>query len=294
MNLKNFINQIILPTLIGVVWTIIELIPEPDWKEIEINYGKELYPYICLLWNERILCGLVITIIIIAIMVIVTLTDKPSKQWLRVYLKHLMAEAFNNDYTKTRITVFKMVSGWRMLRVYWKYIFFTCLIQHIRENTFMLHLKRTPNPFSKYLMIYVRCSNPHPEGSSTYFPIAESPQEICGLSSYCIYTKSKQIIETEYISEFYSPLKIDYNKSEQAKIKKYIKDNKMSETIIKCIHRLSNHILAEPIFDENENVWGAIVVDVDSPEKNVFNPECQDKLSTAIRVISFTLNHFNK
>ena len=294
MNLKNFIIQIILPIIIGIIWTIIELIPEPDWKVLEINYGKELYPYIEYMWNERIFCGLIITIIIILIMIVGTLTDKPSKQWLRVYLKHLMAEAFNNDYSTTRITIFKKVSGWRMMRVYLKYIFFTCLIQHLKEKTFILHLKRIPNPFSKYLMIYVRCSNPHPDGSSTYFPIAKSNHDVCGLSSYCIYSKSKQTINTEYISAFYNPLKNDYNKFEQAKINRYIKDNKMTEDVIKCIHRLSNHIIAEPIFDENEDIWGALVVDIDSPNENVFNKDCEAKLSTAIRVISFTLSHLNK
>ena len=49
--------------------------------------------------------------------------------------------------------------------------------------------------------------------------------------------------------------------------------------------------IAEPIFDEEENVWGALVVDIDSPEENVFTADCENKLSTAIRIISFTLGH---
>ena len=218
------------------------------------------------------------------------LIDKPSKRWLKVYLKHLMSELFNDDYTKTRITILKKVSGTRMIFVYLKYIFL-CSIQHIKEKTFILHLKRIPSPFSEYLMIYVRCSNPHPNGSSTYFPIAETTKEVCGLSSYCIYTKRKQVVNTAYISDFYTPSRDDYNKTETRKITQYIKDNRINNDAIRCIHRLSNHIIAEPIFDENENVWGALVIDIDSPEEKVFTTDCENKLSTAIRVISFTLSH---
>ena len=291
MNFRNIIAQIILPTIIGVIWALIGMLTEPDWEQFKIEYGNILCPYIKWLWDNRIICGIIISIIIFIIIVIMALIDKPSKRWLRAYLKHLMSELFNDDYTKTRITILKKVSGFRMMLVYLKYILFLCVKQHIKENTFKLHLNRIPNPFSDYLMIYVRCSNPHPNGSSTHFPIAESSKEVCGLSSYCIYTKSRQVVNTEHISNFYSPIRDDYNKFERAKVKQYIKDNKINEDMIKCIHRLSNHIIAEPIFDENENVWGSLVVDVDSPEKDVFTKDCEDKLSTAIRIISFTLSH---
>lgn len=291
MNFRNIIAQIILPAIVGIVWALIGMFAEPDWNQFKIEYGIKLYPCVKWLWDNRIILGIIISIVIFAIIVIMALIDKPSKRWLKVYLKHLMSELFNDDYSKTRITILKKVSGFRMMLVYIKHVLFHCAKQHIKEKTFILHLKRTPNLFSDYLMIYVRCSNPHPNGSSTYFPIAESSNDVCGLSSYCLYTKSKQIVNTEYISDFYTPLRDNYNKFERAKIKQYIKDNKINEEMIKCIHRLSNHIIAEPIFDENENIWGALVVDIDSPEKDVFTTDCEDKLSTAIRIISFTLCH---
>lgn len=291
MNFRNIIAQIILPAIVGIVWALIGMFAEPDWNQYKIEYGIKLYPYIKWLWDNRIIFGIIISIVIFAIIVIMALIDKPSKRWLKVYLKHLMSELFHDDYSTTRITIFKKVSGYRMMWEYCKHALFRCAKQHVKEKTFKLHLKRIPNPFFNYLMIYVRCSNPYPNGSSTYFPIAESSTEVCGLSSYCIYTKSKHIVNTEYISEFYSPSRHDYNKFEHSKIKQYIKDNKINEDMIKCIHRLSNHIIAEPIFDENENIWGALVVDVDSPEKDVFTTDCEDKLSTAIRIISFTLSH---
>ena len=291
MRFKNIFAQIILPTIVSIYWAIIGLVNEPNWEIVKIDYGIKISQYIEWLWDSRIICGIVFSIFSFILITIISLTDKPSKQWLKVYLRYLMSELFNDDISKTRITILKKVSGVRMMLVYFKYILFTCLKQHLKEKTFWLHLKRIPNPFSSYLMIYVRCSNPHPNGSSTYFPIAESSKEVCGLSSYCIYTKCKQVVNTNYISNFYSPLKDNYNQLESSKIKRYIKDNKINDFMIKCINRLSNHIIAEPIFDENENIWGALVVDIDSPEEEVFTTDCENKLSMAIRIISFTLSH---
>ena len=126
MNFRNIIAQIILPTIIGVIWALIGMLTEPDWEQFKIEYGNILCPYIKLLWDNRIICGIIISIIIFIIIVIMALIDKPSKRWLRAYLKHLMSELFNDDYTKTRITILKKVSGVRMMREYFKYILFTC------------------------------------------------------------------------------------------------------------------------------------------------------------------------
>ena len=147
MNLRNIIAQIILPALIGIIWSLIGILEEPNWEQFKINYGQEIFPCVNWMWDKRISCGWVISIIIFSIIVLMTLNNKPSKRWLKVYLKHLMSELFNDDYSNTRINILKKVSGIRMLLLDLKYILFICPIQHIKERTFWLHLKRIPNPF---------------------------------------------------------------------------------------------------------------------------------------------------
>ena len=70
MNFRNIIAQIILPTIIGVIWALIGMLTEPDWEQFKIEYGNILCPYIKWLWDNRIICGIIISIIIFIIIVI--------------------------------------------------------------------------------------------------------------------------------------------------------------------------------------------------------------------------------
>ena len=94
MRFKNIFAQIILPTIVSIYWAIIGLVNEPNWEIVKIDYGIKISQYIEWLWDSRIICGIVFSIFSFILITIISLTDKPSKQWLKVYLRYLMSELF--------------------------------------------------------------------------------------------------------------------------------------------------------------------------------------------------------
>ena len=62
---------------------------------------------------------------------------------------------------------------------------------------------------------------------------------------------------------------------------------------LRCIHRLSNNIYAEIIYDKHENIWGIFVVDIDINNNNRFfeNDDMCNTMSKTVRTISISLNH---
>jgi len=205
--------------------------------------------------NEyNILIGFIITVIILLIMIIINLMHKQQKKWLNAYLKDLIKSTFNGDYGKVRITVFK---------------------------------KKKKN-----LIIYGR--EGQPKDTTTEFKVVKDLKNADSIASYCECSKTKQVVDTEYIYDFYyknKPIdKTNYNTSQYPKLTKYLRATFMNEETLKLIHRPSNHLYASPICDNEENTWGVFVVDICDKENKVFTSDVEKKLDDAVRVISLTLN----
>lgn len=204
--------------------------------------------------DHNILIGFIITVIILLIMIILNLAHTQQKKWLNAYLKDLIKSTFNGDYAKVRITVFKKKK--------------------------------------KKLKIYGR--EGQPKNTTTKFKVVKDLKDAHGIASYCECSKTKKIVDTEYIDDFYDKNKqIDtsnYNTSQYPKLTKYLRATFMTEETLKLIHRPSNHLYASPICDNEENTWGVFVVDICDKNDNVFTDVVVKKLDDAVRVISLTLN----
>lgn len=204
--------------------------------------------------KHNILIGSIITVVLLSIMVISNLVHKQRKKWLDAYLNDLIKSTFNGDFGRVRITVFKKKK--------------------------------------KKLKIYSR--EGQPKDTTTKFDVVKNLKDADGIASYCECSKTKKIVDTEFIDDFYDkskPIdKSNYNTSQYPKLTKYLQATFMTEETLKLIHRPSNHLYASPICDKEENTWGVFVVDVCDKNNNVFTDEVVKKLDDAVRVISLTLN----
>ena len=204
--------------------------------------------------EHNILIGSIITVIVLLIMVIFNLVHTQQKKWLNAYLKDLIKSTFNGDFEKVRITVFKKKK--------------------------------------KKLKIYGR--EGQPKDTTTKFKVVKNLKNADGIASYCECSKTKKVVDTEYIYDFYDKNKTidktNYNTSQYPKLTKYLRATFTTEETLKLIHRPSNHLYASPICDNEENTWGVFVVDICDKNDNVFTDVVEKKLDDAVRVISLTLN----
>ena len=253
---------------------------DTDWGVFD-----QLYDWIWLNKND---IGVLASLFVVTCLFLAN-NSNPCKKWLKEYLNDSIRTIFAGDYEKTRVTIFRTRRGYRFIHKYIWHAFVKCLFSHCRDGLFWVHVKAFPNPFKKYICMYVRCSNPHQEGSSTYFKIANKEKEISGIASYAEYSRKARKIETEYISSFYS-LKQEYTPTQAKKIVKYRKANKLTDEKMSCLHRLSNHLYAEPIFSSKNEIWGVLVIDIDSPEKDVFQGK-EEAVVGVVKAISLSINH---
>lgn len=294
MRVKNILSGIGSLIFTVLLW-LLQMIPEPGDEQLKKNHSDVFMVNYNLLWDNKVYVGIFLFVFAATLIVInnLYLYSKPHKRWLRIYMDHVMKVVFQGEYSTTRITIFKIRYGYQFILSYCGRAFVKCLHSHWKEDLLWAHVKNIPNPFKEYICMYTRCSNPHQSGSSTYFPIAKEKSEISGIVSKCIYNKRIETIETEMISDFFAPKKVlkNYNKKEKSRIENYARANHLDFQKMRCIHRLSNHLYAEPIYNNKEAIWGVFVVDIESSNNNVISNNHKG-ISNAVQVISLSLNHF--
>lgn len=293
--------------------TLLQLIPVPTKKQIEIYesfwcesgkvdiddscssvtqssvslscYNMCDFLLVCL-WNTRLYLALIAFFLICLLTIKSFYSHQSQKKWLKIYLKTCMDHMFPNPTGNERCTIFIKNRGVLVSLKYFCKVVFICGVDHWKDNTFWLHIKRTPNPFKCYFTMYVRSKGSYREGTSTYFNVCRSGQEDYGLVAYSAYHQIQVLIETKPISHFYSKCK-DSFQANTAIFKEYISNCKISKEQLKCIHQLSNHFYVVPITSKDElETIAVMVIDVDSPETKLFNEELQDKFNHMARVLA--------
>lgn len=275
------------------------------WEKPNQNYTmndwpplfNEIYKSYIWGWNHKLLIGGVCVIFIILINITTTYLSYRSanKKWVRAVMTHLIKQELEPNHENVRITIFKEKYG---ISFMWSYILNTLLLNrsiHKKKKLLHIHLYNIPNPIKKYLVIYTRVSNPHENGTSTYYHIPHSEEEICGIVSKAHYNKSNCKIETKSIKDItldHEKLN-DYTSYYQTRLKKYMKDNYIDDfDKLRCIHRKSNQLWASPIInDKLGNIWGIIVIDKESD--SVFDQNTKNAFMSYTRILGLSLNHIN-
>ncbi len=298
--IKSAVGSILLT---GSLWSL-QMLPNPDDPQFTNRTYVFSDQFIKFISDNTFAIGFVIMGLSIFFTILnVSLALKSArKKYLKKYLEHVIKEDFGGRFDNTRITIFEVKKGYCYFITYVYRSFFRCFSSHWSNNLLWIHCKNSPQLTKKYLTIYARCSTPHEDGSSTFFPIPNERNKVFGIASMSYLSKKQEKVETVNISQIikFDKEYVNYSTDEQSQIKKYMQANYMiidndtqkSYNRLRCIHRFSNHLYAEVIYDKNEDVWGVFVVDIENDsEERIFTENKCKSMSKTIKAITIFLNH---
>lgn len=206
-----------------------------------------------------------------AIAFLLQLLPTSPRRILRNYLNLLHRSLFDGDIDRTRITVFRVSRGIHLWPFFvWKN--FVCLKKHLKKGTVLYQFLSFPwVPWGKYIVIYARRGKPHEKGTMTIFKYPVESADVDGIVSFAIMQERMYSTSLPDISliDFDRCKNIDCLDHQKHKllVKDYIKKSHLkSFAQLKSIHSKSNQIWAMPIVGDDEETWGALVVDCQKDE----------------------------
>lgn len=186
------------------------------------------------------------------------------KPVLKSYLNQLYDKLFTGAADEVRITVFRITKGYRL----WPYFIWNnvrCIVKHFIKGTISHQILSFPwFPWKKYVAIYVRCGNPHRNGTMTIFKYPSDHDDVNGIASHVLMTQQKFSISLPNVKnihiERYKKIEdIPYN--HQQIVQTYMEKSFLKTFVqLKSIHSKATQIWAMPIVGE-DNTWGVLVVD---------------------------------
>lgn len=188
------------------------------------------------------------------------------KRWTHMLIKHMMEQYLAKNSYKTRITIYRPMSGWRT----WLWYMWDAGICNIRNNwshnRTTLYWKRIPLPFSTYLKMTDRCTSSKEDRSMTIFKATTRGMSYNGIADKCYRDDEDSLFaETTPLNILNLPETYPMDESPESKVIK----NYMSETYIgkeyydtlKAMNFTAFQLFAFPLRDAEENIWGIVVVD---------------------------------
>ncbi len=218
------------------------------------------------------------------------------KKFIKGTLSHIIKQYLEGDVTNNRITIYVVKRGYRMYLSYiWK-CFMVNVVKHYKRKLLRPHLRSFPRPFRKYLVFSGRSGKPHEDGTSTFFLIPESEDEISGIAAYVFYEDKPQFVELPDIShiDFDSMRKIEDLTEPEHKlaVEKYMEEGKVNSfDKLKMFHRHPQHLYATPIYDNKNDPFGVIVFD--SMEKKTDFKNNLDNLLGYCKITENIINYIN-
>ena len=231
--------------------------------------------------------------VIVSIFISVIEKNKKKKtidQWLHDFLEHIMELHLEGGNAHTRITIFKCKKGYQLILHYlvWYPLKAMCLTQHKVLNR--KFLKNIPYKlFSSYLTICSRYGHSSDVVSYTHFLLTNRNDVPNGLADYCWREQIVLGVSTNHIT--HSDLTEEYKDTDKI-VKEYMKETKMDEhyySTLVSLNTIANNLLAIPLFEQNQKIWGVMMVDNDSEQKISYQDKLQEYLPDLQNIFSFTI-----
>ena len=250
------------------------------------------------LLKNKIKVGIILgisSIVLQAIILYIPISIK-RKRFIKATLTHIINQYLNGDITNNRITIYVAQRGYKM---YGKYLW-RCFVLNIRKHSqrklLWVYIKNLPKPHRKYLIFSGRTGRPHENGTSTFFLIPESIEEVSGVAAYAFYERKPHFAELPDISsiDFSSVQKIDQLMDENHRdiIEEYMDKGKINSfEKLRMFHRYPQHLFATPIHDRNNEPFGVIVFD--SYEKKLDFNKNLDNLLGYCKITESIINYIN-
>lgn len=228
---------------------------------------------------------------------IISTRDTYKKIWLKTLLKHIVDEHLGGDTYSTRISILRRQKGYIVFfKTLWYYLFLN-IINNFKNKTWTRAIKSIAvHWFSDYLTIYIRYSYPKAKKSYTYFRLTDNAKndQYNGVADKCYNEGVEVSVSTEYINDMHLPETMEeLTPIERKKIFKYLNDCHFSEINYKSllqIKKLSNNLYAVPVTQNDQSIWGVVIIDNNSKAKLSFKSRLDTYMSSYMKIINFTLS----
>lgn len=284
----KFLVRLVSLTLTGLLWYLQEM-PSPavEWYDIALE-------------KHKVGCALTALVLVflleVFIAIITSIRKKRAiKRWSDSFLRHIIQEHLNGRNYQTRISILRPQKGWQIilpyLFIYPLYSFFSGH-NHIRWRVFFNNIPL--KIFADYLTIYARFGHSDQKLSFTHFFITDRQEGNNGLAVQCFKQELNKEVCTECISALSLP---DKYESADERIKKYMResfiDAQYYHTLL-SMNTVANNMYAVPIFDENQHIWGVMMIDNDSTETIHYKEKLENNIAGYQKMFTYTLQILDK
>lgn len=223
--------------------------------------------------------------------------DYIIRTWTTKFLRFIAKEKLGGGEFDTRISILRPQKGWQIIFKYFFYAYVHDFFLNFHRHTWKQVFFNTPiHLFSDYLTVYARYSYPKENTSVTHFRIS-GRNEGNGVAEKCFKEGNEIEVMTCNISRFYIPNCYDSlvksRLSGHKHIKQYMKDTFFDDKhfhSLLSINKRANNIYAVAISNENEEIWGVLIIDNISDNPRSFKEELKDVIGDYAKIFCFTLS----
>lgn len=270
--------------LTAILWAM-QMIPEQQENEMFLLPFLRQYKY-------RIALVSFIAVVSYHLYDIAVERDKIQKKWIKKFLQHIVYLDLGGNNYHTRVSVLRVKKGYQLfIRQVW-YLLIMRFLENFKDAAWIRSVKQLPiHLFSDYLYVYQRCSYPKEKKSYTCFRVKENN----GVAVKC-YTEGVDCeVMTNCIAEIDLPDKLqELTSGNKRSVKKYMHDSYIDEnnysSLLAMVKR-ANNIYATPIINEQQHVWGVLIIDNDEPEVVSFKEKIEPVIERYIKIFVFTISH---
>ena len=218
------------------------------------------------------------------------------KKFIKNTLTHIINQYLKGNVSNNRITIYVCKRGFEIyLRYFWLF-FIKNFLKHYRHNLILKYVFQFPKPFRKYLVFSGRTGRPFEDGTSTFFLVPDSEEEISGIAPFVFYERKPKFVELPDINKIniHKLKSIDEIKNEEDRdlVLDYMRNGKVNSfEKLKMFHRFPQHLFATPINNEKNEPFGVIVFD--SLEKTVDFRDNLDNLLGYCKITENIINYIN-
>lgn len=239
----------------------------------------------------------VIALFMVELCSVFFMEDHIIRNWTRKFLRFIAKEKLGGAEYNTRISILRPQKGWRFILKYIWYAYFVCFIENFKKHSWKKVFQNTPiHLFSDYLTVYARYSYPRERISMTHFRVSGA-NECNGVADKCFKEGIEIEVMTCNISNCEIPESYDLldelRMKERNMIKKYMKESFFDSshfTSLQCMNTKANNLYALAISNEDEEIWGVLIIDNVKEGERSFKEELRDVVADYAKIFCFTLS----